>query len=226
MRMPAPGGVALTATTLVFALVATARATPVLSQVSDFEGGTIQGWTNGASAADPVNANTGGPAGAGDNFLRVTSRGGGGGGSRLAVYNRSAAWAGNYTTARVTAIGMDVRNLGATDVTLRLAFQETGGSRYATTRAESLPAGGDWRHVVFRLTPADLTRVSGGTATATALTRVFEMRLVHAPTAAFQSPPVVAQVGLDNITAVPEPGTAGALALCAATSLLRRRRPR
>src|SRR6476620_10626219 len=71
-------------------------ATPVPAQLNDFETGTTQGWTNGGGASDPSNVTTGGPGGANDNFLRITARGGSGAGSRLASFNRSSQWIGNY----------------------------------------------------------------------------------------------------------------------------------
>src|SRR5215211_7030752 len=87
-----------------------ARAIPVLQQVNDFEGGTTQGWTNGPNAADPTNVTTGGPGGTADNFLRVSARGGAGAGSRLVSFNRASQWTGNYITAGVTGIEMDLKN--------------------------------------------------------------------------------------------------------------------
>ena len=49
----------------------------------------------------------GGPAGAGDQYMRITSNGGFGAGSRLTVLNRTQ-WLGNYIAAGVTAVEMDL----------------------------------------------------------------------------------------------------------------------
>src|SRR5215212_9214500 len=73
-----------------------------LGQTDTFENGTTQGWVTALLGSPnplpPANVPTGGPAGANDNFLLLTSRGGGGPGSRLTGINTSQ-WAGNYAAA-------------------------------------------------------------------------------------------------------------------------------
>jgi hypothetical protein len=215
----------------VFLSTAPARATPVLRQVNDFEtAGSTQGWTNGhpTTTTPPTNVATGGPLGTGDNFLRVSATGSGGPGGKLVAFNRATQWAGNYTTAGVTAVAMDLKNLGpsASSPTLlmRLALQDTAGNRFVDTAAFSLPADGQWHHHVFSLLPADLTRAQGSGTAATALTRVSELRLMHSAGADFTGDQVSSAFGADNITAVPEPGTIGLAGLCAAGLFARRRR--
>ena len=67
----------------------------VAGQVDDFEDGTLKNWANGGNGAPLVsNIATGGPAGANDNFMQVTSDGSGPG-TFLTVFNRSQ-WLGNY----------------------------------------------------------------------------------------------------------------------------------
>ena len=215
---------------LAFLSTTPARATPVLRQVNDFEAGNTQSWTNGhpTQTTPPTNVVNGGPLGTGDNFLRVTATGSGGPGGRLVAFNRNTQWAGNYTTAGVTGVAMDLKNLGpsATSPTLRmrLAFQDTAGNRFVDTAAFALPPDGQWHHTVFPLTPADLTRAQGSATAATALTRVFELRIIHSANADFMGDQVSTSFGVDNITAVPEPGTVTMAGLCAASLLLRRRR--
>ena len=59
----------------------------VIGQVDNFEDGTTQGWVVGLlgapSPAPPQNIPNGGPLGAGDNYLQLTSVGGSGAGNRL-----------------------------------------------------------------------------------------------------------------------------------------------
>ncbi len=60
-----------------------------------FEDGTTQGWgVGGPSPSPPETVGTGGPSGAGDSFLLLTSLGGAGFGSKLTVFNESQRWVG------------------------------------------------------------------------------------------------------------------------------------
>ena len=112
----------------------------VVGQTDTFENGTTQGWISGAvNPHPPVNIATGGPQGAGDHFLKVTSSGGFGAGSKLVTFN-TTQWIGNYTTAGIVAIGMDLNNLGNTDLVIRLALNGPGGE-IATLNGISLPPG-------------------------------------------------------------------------------------
>jgi hypothetical protein len=205
---------------LILALTAsTAWAVPV--GIDDFEDGTTEGWHVGdpGHPAPPVNVSTGGPAGAGDAFLQLTSTGGVGPGSKLSVLNMSQ-WTGDFTG--VPAIGMDVNNLGATELVLRLLFvnfPDGGGppTDVAWTLAPvTVAPGSGWNDVVFSLSAANLFAPFG--TVGGALADVDELRLFHNPTPFFGgptvgAPPVAATLGVDNIgvvadtTAVPEPSS-------------------
>jgi hypothetical protein len=200
-----------------------AAATPVPFQLNDFETGTTQGWTNGGGATDPSNVTTGGPAGANDNFLRISARGGGGAGSRLTSFNRASQWTGNYVTAGLTSVEMDLKNLGTSPLVMRIGLQETAGTRFASTVPFNLPADGLWHHAAFPINATSLTR-AGSTAVATALTRINELRIIHSVSADFQGDSIATSVGVDNIRAVPEPAAAGLLAVAACGLMARRRR--
>ena len=200
-----------------------AVATPVVGQVDDFEGGTTQGWFINAvgmgtppAAVLPTNIATGGPGGLDDNYLRLTSLGGSGSGSRLAVNNADPRWTGNYLAAGVNAITMDVINLGQTELALRLALEDpTVGppSNVAfSTDAVIVPVGSGWTPVTFLIGPGNLTAGLGDINAA--LTGATFLRLYHSPDPGFPNPvfpipAVAAQLGVDNITAtaVPEPST-------------------
>src|SRR5574340_117494 len=99
---------------ILITLVATGSVIPVIpfaltiGQIDTFEDGATQGWhVPGPSPVPPVNEPNGGPAGAGDAFLRVTATGGNGPGSKLSVMNASQ-WTGNYLASGITSIRMDV----------------------------------------------------------------------------------------------------------------------
>lgn len=179
-----------------------------LGQVDTFENGTTQGWVVnllglGFHPAPPVNQASGGPGGADDNFLQLTALGGAGAGSRLSVINPSQ-WAGDYTGAGVVRIGMDLNNFGSTDLALRLYLANPLGAPptdYAITDAVLLPGGSGWRHAEFALDPLSLIALAGNVNTL--LQNVTELRLFHGPDAAFPGPDIVAQLGVDNIAALP-----------------------
>ena len=106
--------------------------TLTLNQVDTFTSGTTANWIQGVSApAGALTVVPGGPAGAADNFLQITSDGSGPGG-RLTAFNQTQ-WVGNYSAAGINVIEMDLRApAGATQpLSMRVAFRN-GNSGYAT----------------------------------------------------------------------------------------------
>ena len=198
-----------------------AVASPTLNQVNDFENGQVSGWTNGGSAPDPANIATGGPAGANDNYLRVTSTGGSGAGSRLVTLNENSRWTGNFTAAGVNAVTMDLKNFGTTPLSMRIALEGGGGSWFASTTPVTLPADGAWHPARFELT-SGMNRIEGSSTLANALTSVTEFRILHSSSPNYRGDTIASSFGVDNITAVPEP--AGLAAVAVLLPLLRRRR--
>lgn len=200
-----------------------------LGQTDDFQDGTTQGWTNGGAGAPAVtNVTSGGPAGAGDNFIQITSIGGGNiPGGRLTAFNR-AQWLGNYIANGMTAIEMDLRNTGSVTLSIRLAFRSSGTSGYLSAPV-ILAAGDGWQHVVFSLNPSTLTPIgSPGAYIAFFSTGISEIRLINEAGATDLIGDVVAaQLGVDNVRAVPEPGAIPLLviAFAAGFTFLVRRRP-
>lgn len=198
-----------------------AQASPTLNEGNDFEMGTLQGWTNGASATDPTNVNTGGNP---DRFLRVTATGGSSAGGKLVAYNRSNRWTGNYKSTNVGSVLIDLKNFGTAPLSMRLAFEETGGTWYAATTPFNLPADGAWHSTRFDLNAANFTRIEGSTPFDTGMTRVSEFRVLHSPTVDYRGAAIATSFGMDNLLAVvPEP-TGAALCVVAAAGLLFRRR--
>jgi hypothetical protein len=202
-----------------------------LGQVDDFEDGTTQGWIINllgfGGGTPPANVPDGGPGGAGDSFLLLTSNGTPGPGGRLVAINASQ-WSGDYLAAGVTGISASVRNLGATDLALRLYFADpTTGSptnEAISTDAILLPTGGAWTDVVFPILPDDLTALTGSVEAA--LSGATQLRLLHSALAVFPPNAITAQLGVDAISAIPEPGAGALLGLgLAALAALRRPRP-
>lgn len=197
----------------------------------DFQDGTTRGWEAGAfHPVPPANALGAG----GDRYLQVTSRGGQGPGSRLSVFNIGRQWAGDYLDAGITALSAQVANFGDTDVDLRLLLadpREQGripANVAVTTEAVHLSAGSGWTDAIFSIVPENLTVVEGDVDAL--LAGVTELRLFHNPAPDFPPPPqgppaIAATVGIDNITAIPEPATLILLA-AGAGGLIRGRRRR
>lgn len=180
------------------------------------------GWATGPTdPSPPANIANGGPLGAGDRYMLLTSSGSQSVGGKLVVHN-SAQWSGDYTAAGVTVIRMNLNNFGATNLNIRLLF-EGGANTAVTTNAFNIAAGSGWVTAVIPIAATDLTALAGSSANALAST--FRFRIFHGATPTFPPAPIVASLGVDNINAVPEPATIAALSL-GALALIRRRRAR
>lgn len=212
------------------ALVAGLAAAPAQAlspgQSDSFQDGTTLGWAAGnPHPAPPAHVATGGPAGAGDGYLLLRAFGGGDvPGGRLVAFNR-AQWAGDYSAASITMLTMDVNNFGPSDLSLRLLFE--GGGPPTTDVAWSaapvvVTAGGGWQRVAFPITVADLVAPAGHDV-AEALSSVHTLRLFHGLSSDFPGESIVVTMGVDNITAVPEPASALLLAAGLAALAARRR---
>jgi hypothetical protein len=201
-----------------------------VGQLDDFEAGNVLNWGNGGPAPDPQNLADGGPLGAGDNFLRVTSDGSGAAG-KLTIFNR-VQWAGaaggvdNYLAAGITTIEMDLKNLGTAALTIRLAFRTDTGQfdpGYVSTTGFSLAVGSNWQHATFLL--SDMTPAIGSPGSLNSvLSNPAEMRILHSarPDTVLRDN-ITGTLGIDNVRAVPEPASAGLVALGLGAIALRRR---
>jgi hypothetical protein len=175
----------------------------VLGQVDNFQDGTRQNWTNGP-VSDPVNISTGGPAGAGDRFLEVAS-GTFGGGSHLVTFNQTQ-WIGNYISAGVNRIEMDLANFGASTLDIRVALRSSAGGSgtpgYSSTNPFALPADAQWHRAVFPIDSADLTAINSPAALSTFLTSVGDARILSSLAPSLVGDGGNNLLGVDNILAV------------------------
>jgi len=195
MKLELAGPALLTALLLALAPPAVAV---VDAQIDTFESATTEGWSVGVGGhpAPPQNVATGGPDGAGDHYLLLTSLGGFGAGSRLAAFNQ-AQWSGDYLTAGVGALLVDVNNLGGTDLFLRLLVTDGSGLSAShaavSTDAVFVPAGSGWITVAFRIRPSDLTAQVGNVADA--LSDTAQLWIFDNDTVSFPPDAIAASLG-------------------------------
>ncbi len=195
---------------LAAALTAAAPAAAVpLGPLDDCQDGTTQGWMSGViNPNPPINVPDVGPAGLGDDSLQITSTGILGPGGRFVAFN-GTQWAGDYPTAGVDMIALNVNNVGAVTLNLRVALDGAGG-RFVTTASVPISAGSGWQTVEFSIAPADLTSAGGLDVNAT-LAAVTQLRVISALNPTFQGDAIVAQGLVDNVIAGPEPESVPAL---------------
>src|SRR5262249_42000565 len=95
----------------------------VQGHVDDFQDGTIDNWSD-RHLDNTVNIPNGGPRGAGDNYLQLTS--GPGGSARMAMIN-TGSWLNDFVAAGVTGLTMDLKNFGTSPLPIRIAIREASG---------------------------------------------------------------------------------------------------
>lgn len=195
-------------------LAAIARADPVIGMKDTFAGLSSAGWSSGSANPHPPAAVAGdGPEGGADDYLSMRANGSGAAGGKLVSF-AGPQWLGDYTAGNVTGIRLQARNFGPTDLALHFMFRGAGNIAAYTTASAQISAGSGWTTLFFDLRPAAL---SGNVA---ALSSVSEVRFYHDPAPSlFTVPPnVTATLGIDNVTAVSEPGAW--LLLCAGLAII------
>jgi hypothetical protein len=190
----------------------TAHAVTV-GEIDTFSAG-IEGWFAGGGpggqipSLPPAVVPSGGPGGAGDSFMLISANGSAAAGGRLVAMN-GAQWAGNYAAAGISSIAMDLRNLGNSDLNVRLYFEDPipgpPVNEAVTTASVLLPAGGTWTHAVFSIAPGSLTALQGSATTVLSNTTI--LRIFSGAAADFPPERIAGQLGVDNIQAIPEPET-------------------
>jgi len=175
-----------------------------LNLIDDFERSTAKNWTKDNYAAVPnQNITTDGPNGTDDNFLRLESINGTGLDSRLVTYN-NAQWQGDYVDAGVTYISMDVRNSGATIITLRLSFENdnwTNDPRWSSTNPISVIPGEGWQTIVFPIDEESLTRLGHTNSYNGTFSAITEVRIIHNDAPDWEGDSIEAILDIDNMQA-------------------------
>lgn len=197
----------------------------VLLQIDDFSSGTA-GWDGGQFGV-PQQILAGGPGGGSNPFLQAST-------SEFHLGTKNGdQWIGNYTAAGITGIQFDANLMGPDNTDLRILLFGSGGA-WATNTIVSLSPGSGWQTLVFSIAPDDLTHVLPGakgsagtgvvTDTLSAVTGILIRNDRVTPTLIGDHPPhITTVIGLDNITAIPEPRTLALLAFALLPLLSRRR---
>lgn len=155
----------------------------------------------------------GGPGGATDQYLRLQS--GPGFPPKMAAKNQTQ-WTGNYLAAGVDVLTIQLANFGTADISLRAAIFGPSLNEFTSTNFQTVAADGVWRSYTFSLRQADLTAVGSGNDYALAMSNVFNFMFRHdpgSPNGSGDMPNFTGIMGMDNVQAVPEPATLGAIVL-------------
>ena len=191
------------------ALPLTAKAI-FLGQIDDFTDGSTGDWAIGnlSSPFAPVNISSGGPfdaSGSPDAFLQLSSSGASGAGSKLVSFNINQ-WTEDFIGAGVTGISLYFNNTGSNAVTMRLGFFGAD-STFSTQQGFSINPGSGWQEFSFDLTADDVVLLTGSASFAEGFANIVEMRILSSANPAFSGDLIAATVGVDNITAIPEPSS-------------------
>ena len=170
--------------------------------INDFQDG-VQAW----DGLNPVQIPDGGPAGAGDGYLQITSTGGAGSGSKLAMFNQSSDWVGDLGSLGAVSIDVDmfVDPSSESDLAMRLVLfgPANTNNRWTSTDSISVPKDGQWHHLSFPIDAAALTRAAGNSTYDQMMAGIVRAMFRHdLGTPSSQGTEVVAVAGFDNITVV------------------------
>jgi hypothetical protein len=151
----------------------------VFGQFDTFQDGSTNEWTNGPFAIPVTNINGGGPGGAGDRYIRITADGSGAGG-RLTTFNFTT-WTGDFISAGITTLEIDLLNQSAVTLSIRFAFEvdvQQNAPGYLTPPMV-LSVGSGWQHFSVSITAANLIPVGGPPPYNTFFSNIMETRIIH-----------------------------------------------
>ena len=180
---------------LSLSLVGAVAQAATLFNPDTFTDGTLADWVSGVSLTSQL----GGPAGAADRFMQAQSFGGGGQGSKMAYYNDSAKFTGDFTAAGVTGVRVNFRGLSSNSLTMRVVLMDSSGSEWTSSVGQVVAANSNWATYTFTISQSSMTRVSGSNAFSTTMATVSRFMFRHNPGApSTQGTSVAAFMGVDN----------------------------
>lgn len=117
----------------------------------------------------------------------------------MASYNDNF-WVGNFQSSTVRVVRVDYKNLGLNSLKMRLVLFGSGGSRYVSSNAFTLPVGSSWGSYYYTLRQDQFTLASGSESWSDVFSLVFRFMIRHNTSVSSQGEPVNGILGLDNIT--------------------------
>ncbi len=172
--------------------------------VDAFESGTTDNWEEGNISSNPPMVTAGCGVG-GSNCLSNVSSGGGGPGSRQVTYNREQ-WTGDYGTAGVTQVQMQLSNGSASEsLFVRIGITD-GTTCFVSSDALVIPAGASvLQQASFSLSATDMGEVGGnscgvgGGTFAAVLANVTELRIISSELADWRGDAANNLINVDEI---------------------------
>lgn len=177
--------------------------------VDDFSLPGTNGWTSFNANTNP---GTGGVGGAGDGYLNIEQANFP---FNFGSHNDGSNYAGNWTAAGINQVSFFLNDVN-TDEDFSFHFLVTGyesnpdgGESSWLYNTGFQPPNGAWQQYVVDLTSdANWTRIRGNASLAEVLADVADAHFRHDVAPFILSPDqIVGDIGIDNITLVPEPGT-------------------
>lgn len=210
-------------------LVSVALADPTFT-LNTFDSGT-DGWQPWSTATNAAGLAPDNP------YLRIKADGIGKFG-RMITFNWETEWTGNYISAGVTGLRLDLANMStADDLFLRLAIgnraspQQSGGTWWVSKNAISVPLGSDWKSLFLPIAESEMVVVgnimgqSDNESFADTFSGIQNIRILSAavPLGA-TGDNFFGDVGIDNIALVPEPTTLPMMVIGTVMLMLHRKR--
>jgi hypothetical protein len=157
---------------------------------------------------------------------------------KMVTFNWNAEWTGDYYSAGVTGIELDISNMSDSDVVyLRVALgnraspQQTGGTWFISQFSIVIPTLSPWSRVLLPVNESDLTIVgnlTGEIGTDSYEETFSDIRNIRILSAAIPLGAIgdefVGNVGIDNVAMVPEPSTVPMIGIGVGMLLLYKRR--
>jgi hypothetical protein len=198
---------------------------------------TTNTFDNGSEGWQPWTTNDVNGISPGNPYLRIAADGIGKFGKML-TFNWEPEWTGNYISAGVTGIRLDISNMSTSDdVYLRIALgnraspQQSGGTWWISKTATFIPLQSGWTSVELPFAEADMQVVgnimgeSDNESFADTLSDIQNIRILSAavPLGA-TGDEFFGDVGIDNVALVPEPATLPMIGIGLAFIFLNRNR--